>query len=516
VVQVDVLPDDILLDIFRFYVIMHFPGWGKPDIEAWQSLVHVCRRWRDLVLGSPRRLNLRLCCTPKTPARDMLDIWPALPLVFWSDMQLSSRTDNVIAALGQSNRVRFVFLWGLASRQVKEVLATMHVPFPELTDLRLISNGETMPVVPDSFLGGSAPRLQHFSLSGIPFPGSPRLLLSATHLESLWLTKIPHSGYIPPEAIVALISVSSSLTWLILEFGSPQSRPDRETRRFPPSNRSVIPALSTFSFKGAIEYLEDFVTRIDTPQLGVMCITFLNQIDFDTPRLAQFINRTPKLMKTDAHVRFDDNFARVLLQVPPTYCLEIKVSCREADWQLSSIEQLCNSSFPSLSTVEQLSIGHEYSKLVWKNDTIENTLWLQLLLPFTGVKNLHLSKDFAPGIASALQELVGGRITEVLPSLQNIFVEWFEPSGPFQENIGKFVAARQLLDQLISVSAVPVDLAFDSTPDAKVEPSTSQTSGTPPPDTVPLLLPAHVSVLDPGEGLLLDKGFTLSPSLSVT
>jgi hypothetical protein len=131
---------------------------------------------------------------------------------------------------------------------------------------------------------------------------------------------------------------------------------------------------------------------------------------------------------------------------------EISISCREPDWQLSSVEQVCNSSLPPPSTVEDLYIEHRYSQLVWKNDAIENTLWLQLLLPFTAVKNLYLSKEFAPGIAAALQELVGGRITEVLPSLQNIFVEGLEPSGPFQENIGQFVAARQLSDHPIAIS----------------------------------------------------------------
>ena len=67
------------------------------------------------------------------------------------------------------------------------------------------------------------------------------------------------------------------------------------------------------------------------------------------------------------------------------------------------------------------------------------------------MKNLYLSKDFAPGIAAALQELAGG-ITEVLSSLQNIFVEGLEPSGPFQKNIGQFVAARQLSDYPIAIS----------------------------------------------------------------
>jgi protein AIR1/2 len=52
-------------------------------------------------------------------------------------------------------------------------------------------------------------------------------------------------------------------------------------------------------------------------------------------------------------------------------------------------------------------------------------------------------------------------------------------------------------------ATVPGDLAFDSAPDAKVAPSSSQTLRTPPPDKNPLLLPAHVSVLDPGEDLLV-------------
>jgi hypothetical protein len=182
-----------------------------------------------------------------------------------------------------------------------------------------------------------------------------------------------------------------------------------------------------------------------------MKITLFNQIDFDTPRLAQFTNRTPKLGNRDATVEFDDDFASV--RFSPT-ALEMDISCREPDWQLSSIEQVCNFSLRHpLSTVEDLYIVHQYSKIVWKDDAIENTLWLQLLLPFATVENLYLSKEFAPGIAAALKEVVGGRITVVLPSLKNIFVEGLGPWGPFQENIGQFVAARELSGHPIAVSS---------------------------------------------------------------
>ena len=43
------------------------------------------------------------------------------------------------------------------------------------------------------------------------------------------------------------------------------------------------------------EFLEDFVARIDTPQLDRLSITFFNQFIFDTPHLSQFISRMQKL-----------------------------------------------------------------------------------------------------------------------------------------------------------------------------------------------------------------------------
>ncbi len=450
-IRIDLLPDDLLLEIFDFYMDM-IPLYGvKMKIEAWHPLVHVCRRWRNVVFGSPRRLNLRLFCTAKTPARDTLDVWPTLPLLISGNMSLTSGADDIIVALGQSNRVCQVDLSGLEERQSDKVLAAMQVPFPQLTWLRLFSNSETPPAIPDSFLDGSAAHLRFFQLNGIPFPGLPKLLLSTTHLVELFLSNIPHSGYFSPETMVGLLSVLSSLESLYLRFQSPQSRPDWVNRRLPPSNRSVIPALKYFEFKGVIEYLEDLVTYIDAPQLGYFHIAFFNQIDFDGPRLAQFISHTPALGDDEAHVEFDDSTASVRLSSRSFTNMKsaIEISCREPDWQLSSVAQICNSCLPPLSITEYLYIEHRYSRLVWKNDAIEDILWLELLLPFPAVKNLYVSKDFAPGIVAALQEIVG---TEVLPSLQNIFVKGLEPSGPFQENIGQFVAARQLSGHAIAIS----------------------------------------------------------------
>ena len=143
----------------------------------WQRLVHVCRLWRSVVFGSPLRLKLRLVCTDTTAARDMLNIWPALPLYIWCPYPLKECADNVLAVLERSNRVHRISLGRFSNSDFENFWAAMDVPFPELTFLWLSSNHKVVRAIPDSFLGGSAPHLRTLCLVGIPFPRLPKLLL---------------------------------------------------------------------------------------------------------------------------------------------------------------------------------------------------------------------------------------------------------------------------------------------------------------------------------------------------
>ena len=428
------LPDDVLLEIFDLYVDEDLYEGESYEIEVWQTLVHVCRRWRRVVFGSPRRLNLRLVWTPGTPARDMLDVWPSFPLLIPNVDSLtdSEDVDDIIAVLEHSDRVVEIDFFTRSDFDLEIVLAAMHVPFPELTRLGLWSIGGKVSVLPDSFLGGSAPRLQSLSLDHIPFPGLPKLLLSATHLVTLVLWDIPHSGYIPPEVMVTVLSTLITLNHLILVFKSPLSRPDWANRRLPPTTRSVLSVLQKNLFKGVYEYLEDLVIRIDAPRLSNLHITLFNQIVFETPQLIQFISRSPILETFEkAVVIFGSKAAGVKLssQTSGYETLNMEISCIELDWQVSSMEQVCTWCLPPLSMLEHLYIYESpYSRPFWK-DNIENTLWLELLRPFPAVKNLYLSDKFASLITPALQELTEGSTAEVLPSLQNIFLEGLQPSG---------------------------------------------------------------------------------------
>jgi hypothetical protein len=460
-VTIDMLPDVALLEIFEFYVNQareedHYPFEFKT--QAWDTLVHVCRKWRTIVLESPRRLDLRLFCTRDTPVKETLAVWPPLPIVIVSYGE-SSRMDNIIVALEHNDRACQIDLFDVSNSQLEEVLAAMQQPFLALTELAIwlgdwqkdgVLEDETRPVVPESFLGGSAPRLQHLRLKCVPFPRLPKLILSATGLVSLRISNIPHSGYISPEAMVRCLSTLTRLESLWLGFESPLSRPVRESRRPRPPTRPALPALTYLRFEGVSEYLEDLVARVDAPLLDGLEITFFHQLIFDTPQLAQFLARTPNIQPpADARIIFNFSDPYVEVKSPRTFPREfmLRISCSQSDWQLSSLTQVCSSSFPEafISTVEHLYICGWKSG--WQDD-IEDSQWLEVLHSFTAVKYLYLSEHFASCIAPALQELAG----EVLPCLQNLFLEDRYPWGPVGEAIEKFVAARQLAGHPIGVS----------------------------------------------------------------
>jgi hypothetical protein len=78
---IDILPEDVLLSIFAFYVDKNQADspW-RQRVEAWISLALLCQRWRSIVFGSSSSSNLQLLSTLNTPVRDAMDVWLALPL----------------------------------------------------------------------------------------------------------------------------------------------------------------------------------------------------------------------------------------------------------------------------------------------------------------------------------------------------------------------------------------------------------------------------------------------------
>jgi len=445
---INMLPDELLLAVFDFYMC------GAHDKRAWMALVHVCRRWRPIVFASPHRLDLRLVCTDRTPVREMLHIWPALPIT----VRISSYkeiSDDVVAALEHIDRVREIYVEGLYGDGF-EKLATvpgMQDPFPALTHLHLDAYGEA-PIVPDSFLG-SAPLLRSLYLKNFEYPALPKLLLSATGLVNLCLFD---RGYITPQMMVNCLASLTRLEKLEIGFRSHwhdyRDRRRRPSRHPPPPTRRTdlrpLPVLATLAFKGEIGFFDRLFTHIDAPRIEDIDIRFNRPPFFDFSRIFLFTDLKETFEALDqAHmVVTKDRFVNVTLSSRRGTTGGKVLRLLFKGWEvLGWIQDRGCRSLPANS--ERMDVCNVHAM-----DRVENEEWLELFHYFAAVGNLYLSEALAMCVAPALQELVGnGVTTQVLPALENLFIEKYQPSGPINEAIGGFVTARELSGHPVTVQS---------------------------------------------------------------
>ena len=454
-------PAYALLEIFSFYI-------SGERRHGWQTLVHVCRRWRYVALGSPRRLRLYLYCRPSTDQISLqrtLDIWHPLPLVLdiASYPGLASRASGIITALRHTDRIVGIILANIPPCMQKKTIAAMQEPLPKLMHLRMWSSGSSsMEPLPASFLGGSAPQLQSLSLSRVPYLELPKLLSSAHDIVNISVI-MPDSGYISSEDMAACLSSMKRLTKLTLNFEPRSERePHSVTQRSSQKERTVLQSLTHFHFGGAAKYLDDLVARIDAPRLSRVVVSFFKPIvSTDLSQFSQFIGQTD-------HFKLS-NKADIVISEPTGYDVNLSIRVDETctahfdlriprtAWEGTPaiLAQVCvnrtgssrSSSLP-ISTVEHLTIRwYRDGQPTWGNR------WLEFLRVFAAVKNLHLCGDVAQHILPVLNDATGEGTTKVLPALQNLFLlEYHPPPICVQEAvIQEFTTVRRLAGRPVAV-----------------------------------------------------------------
>ena len=455
------LPDDVLLGIFDFCEDNH-DRCNIGHVWDWHFLVHVCRRWRQVIFASPHHLNLKILCTNQTPVRKNLGIWPAFPIVvdYYTVHYESGGTplneDNIVAALDSKNldRVCFVRL-GVTGSQLKRIATVMQKPFPTLKYLHIVLEDEyaSAPVLLDGFLGGSAPGLKKIVFSGVPYPALPTLLLSASGLVELDLHSIPPISYISPEAIVTSLDALPRLERFSIEFNSlTTSRSDRIYS--PPITQSVLPALTSFRFRGLNEYLEDLVSRIDCPQLSAISLVYLNPpIDFLATRLVEFVDRSVGPRSTvfrRAYVVVCNRIATFTLYHakypsldPCSHWPRFTRDSEAIHWQVTHMAQVLSRVSATLSNVVHLELykGPHHGCM----DRVE---WQRLLRQFSSVRTLKVgwARGLAKRMAHTLEDLIEERVVELFPFLELIFLQ-----GQPTSSIENFVALRQLSGHFVTV-----------------------------------------------------------------
>ena len=355
-----------------------------------------------------------------------------------------SEVTNIRAALKHNNRVSKIKLENDGNLLLRHSLAEMQEPFPMLDylDIRDRTEFYARPpeILPDSFLGGSAPRLVHLGFGGIPFPGLPKLLLSANHLEDIYIWENP--PHISPEAMVASLCTMKHFQSLYIGFQL-DSNYHRASQLPHPITRIVLPALNRLRLECTVNYVEDLVAGLDAPSLELMEMLCLSSFDFDFSELPQFISRIEAFEISDQVQLFTGTgYFKFLLSISRKDRAEpllTFIGHSETLW----------SALPPLQ-FERLEI-HEGRPMSRDLEMDAESELRELSHRFTAVKDLFLDSMAAVRVGDALTTFAEESMTELFPALQNIFFEEFPRLPHIQEAIFQFIAARQFTDHPVTL-----------------------------------------------------------------
>ena len=382
--------------------------------------------------------------------------------------------DDVVAALKHPDRVhRAILIAGYDSSVVGDMLEELQVPFPVLTHLDFIGPEPKDEVydeffLPDEFLGGSAPRLQHLRLQEISFSALPKLLLSTRDLVFLELQRgdpRAYLGYVSPEAMVGGLAGLTKLRTLRITSDFPEnplySDEQIENLKRRPSSipiRALLPALNEFVFRGSSWYSEGLVAQIDAPHVKVINIDYISS-EIEASQLSQFIGRTTTFKFAQ--------FRRAHLNAYKEAYFELdrpQGECRQLLFQLtvSTLDDGFDHLVPCmtrvlrqlgamLSDVGQLAVKDAEQE---KKYYLDNNQWLPLLHLFPAVEALHVTGWVAGYIAEELQDVAEDRVTEVLPALHSL---WLGSGAELAES--RFLSLRQLSGRPVTV--VDIQDQFD-------------------------------------------------------
>ena len=448
---IEMVCEDILFNIFRQYL--------DDTPQFWPALVWVCQKWRRIVFASPMGLNIRLHCTYKIPVLKALCYWPALPITIQYggapnlDPPATEDDDNIIAALKQSDRVSSIVLTVTSS--LLEKLSAISEPFTELEHFVIFSQDNLQLTFPSSFHLG--PRLRTLHLIGIAIPSFPQLLSPSQFLVDIQLHDIPITGCFSPEAFANALSGTTQVRSLLLYFSS--LPPRRNYFAFPPPSgvRVVLSALTCLKYRGASKYLDSFVANIDAPNLSETNITFFFQPTMDASQLGQFIGLVEmftSLIQADVEVSAQAISISITdSSMTASTPLRLQISCKQLDWQLSCMAQVCDQVSPFLFHVSNL--GLNTAQPLGGQDDRNDGQWLDLLrsFKFRGAKSLWVANELTTDILCALGPANEGN-TAMLPSLRHFRVQKpITMDGPSWNSVQSFITARSISGRPVEVNA---------------------------------------------------------------
>ena len=428
----------------------------------WHNLAHVCRRWRNIILGSASHLDVYLFCTNGMPVADILEHSPPLPLVIdYSDNCgdfTAEDEERTILALKQRNRVHRVRLRMNVATLRKLTVAICGV-YPILEYLVIIHHSEENSAALMLSEPLLAPRLRHLAVGGI---APPQVLTTTMGLVTLSLIMSNPSTYIYPNTLLQHLSCMPWLETLKIMFLTVDPNHDVEGLQLlhtPITTSVTLPNLRRIRYRGLSTYLEAILCQITTPRLEKLYSTFFGEPMTSVPSLPRFIEATKNLRFNNAEITFTSKQVRVALffgkrhrksrNVIRTHALSLNADCEHLDVQVSFAVRISNLLSQTFSSVEHLAFEHEeHIQSSEEHNEVDLTEWRKLLISFRNAKILRIDRGLVKPLSRILNSEGGGLPFELLPKLQSLK---YSGIGDSNDEMSSFIGARRNAGRPVSL-----------------------------------------------------------------
>ena len=240
----------------------------------------------------------------------------------------------------------------------------------------------------------------------------------------------------------------------------------------------TLPILRRLTFRGVDVYLDNFVAQINAPLLERLTLKLFFSITFTLMNLNELVGRIERFEFPAAEISFSGflgPFVKIVAghgELPGLEKFSLHISCGRLDWLFDSAAQVCGALTNVMSTVEDLEFVLHMDRMPsdWDN-TRDDMLWNEILLPFLSVKKLRMFDPLTLDFSQVLESTTGGLDLELLPKLQKF--DTVLQTDRVKEAFSMFAEMRRSMGRPVHVPGLPPAVVHAEPEISHVEPEVS-------------------------------------------